>query len=1119
VPRRHVVRITRATLALAACAIGMLCAPDRAGAEEPGCGVMTVVLRPGVVAYPLPHTFLRAGSDSAWTRNGVWHSGNDYALDRLRGELRVLRVIDGIDTLWVRACWLLHPPPLEFQVQRYRPLSAPDSVPAAPPASPGQRPVTARSATVAPSGTALNLTGNKTIAVDFGSSQDAFLRQSLDLALSGTLAPGVQLTGVLSDRNTPLSATGSTQDLQALDRVLIELTAPNGRATLGDITVRNDQGEFGRVERRLQGVSGAWNVGGFQSTVAAASAQGEYNRLQFFGIDGQQGPYPMTDRDGNLGVSVVAGSEVVTLDGARLTRGEGSDYAIDYERAQITFTNRHLISSASRITVDYQFALNRFRRNFAEAGTRWDRGPGYGWVRMLHEGDDRGRPLDQTFDSVDRAALAAAGDSAARAIGPGVTPGVGDYDTVRVSPSTLIFAFAGVDSGSFAVRFARVTPGQGDYVDSALVQGRTTYHYVGPNAGSFRVGRALPLPESHQLWSSGAGLKLGALSAEVEGALSQRDLNTFSSLDDRDNTGLAGRARLRLEGRAPPGMGGSGSLELLARSVADRFQPFTRLERPFEQEAWSLPLSTDLEHQRRVELAGEWRPAFGGQFQGMIGRVNTVEGFEALRRSAEWSRDGLIVTRAMWEHADAQRAGDSDGERDHWRTEMRLSNKWIQPAIRAEADRRLFPSDSGRVGDRFRSVGFELASGSAARWHALASLDARRDGRAVPDGFQDQSLARTSKLSLESPSTGAVGAALLAQRREVSPLADPRHSRSDLASLRLRAENAARGVKGQYNLEVTSEGENQSTRSLVFVGAGRGAYDALGNFVGTGDYDLVVTVSQTLERLARAASSAHTSWDFGSSDAWRGSRVEYTFETETRRRGDLRGRDPIISPGAALGDTGLARGSVLQRLETELAPGSHSAAIRLRLERRVTADRAFANFAQTTDDRQASARWRARPGPVVSTEVEGHLRRQQAAQQLTGGAAYARTLEDVGMTGNLIYTPDSRVRAVGALELSWSRPEGAVERTRTLRVGPDLGVALGARGRAELSVRRAFLSGPPPESLLPSADAPGAARWDASSRLDYRVRESTTLGISMNVRDRARLGTNYTGRAELRAFF
>jgi hypothetical protein len=43
------------------------------------------------------------------------------------------------------------------------------------------RPVTERSPSVAAAGTDLTLSGNKSIAVDFGSGQDAFLRQSLDL--------------------------------------------------------------------------------------------------------------------------------------------------------------------------------------------------------------------------------------------------------------------------------------------------------------------------------------------------------------------------------------------------------------------------------------------------------------------------------------------------------------------------------------------------------------------------------------------------------------------------------------------------------------------------------------------------------------------------------------------------------------------------------------------------------------------------------------------------------------------------------------------------------------------------------------------------------------------------
>src|SRR5262249_3567687 len=125
------------------------------------------------------------------------------------------------------------------------------------------RPSTQRDPATAPSGSALSVNGNKTLAVEFGSAQDAALRQSLDLSVSGRIAPGVELTGVLSDRGTPLSAAGATQDIQSLDRVLVEVKAKDGAGALGDIPVTLTRSEFGRLERRVQGVAGEWHPGGF----------------------------------------------------------------------------------------------------------------------------------------------------------------------------------------------------------------------------------------------------------------------------------------------------------------------------------------------------------------------------------------------------------------------------------------------------------------------------------------------------------------------------------------------------------------------------------------------------------------------------------------------------------------------------------------------------------------------------------------------------------------------------------------------------------------------------------------------------------------------------------------
>jgi hypothetical protein len=239
-------------------------------AADPGCATVLFVLREGAVAYRLPQPFVRPGSDSVWTRAALWERGKDYALDETRGELRLLRQPVPGETLWVHTCRLLAPPPLEFQLYSWHPVAPPgdaaagaDSTVAAVALQPQARPATARSTASAPAGTELTLSGNKSIAVDFGSSQDAFLRQSLDLAVTGTLAPGVELTGVLSDRNTPLGVSGATQDLQSLDRVLIELRAPQGSAALGDVSLGLTQGEFSRLERRLQGCRGEWNGRGF----------------------------------------------------------------------------------------------------------------------------------------------------------------------------------------------------------------------------------------------------------------------------------------------------------------------------------------------------------------------------------------------------------------------------------------------------------------------------------------------------------------------------------------------------------------------------------------------------------------------------------------------------------------------------------------------------------------------------------------------------------------------------------------------------------------------------------------------------------------------------------------
>jgi hypothetical protein len=690
---------------------------------------------------------------------------------------------------------------------------------------------------------------------------------------------------------------------------------------------------------------------------------------------------------------------------------------------------------------------------------------------------------------------------------------------VRVDPATLVYVFAGPDSGHFAVQFTSVANGTGDYADSASVAGREIYHWVGAGHGAFRIGRTLPLPELHQLVAVGGTARAGPLTADVEGAASRLNPNTFSSLDDSRHSGEAGRVRVALEG-ALPGFLGAAGLAVSGRSVGSRFSSFSRLEAPFEQESWGLPLDGDLEHQRRAELSGFVRPRGGGQLSLSLARLTTLSGFDGVRRAADWQRDGRVATRLLWERSDGTLAGRQfrDGGRDHLRGETRLRLAWLEPAFHAESDQRRTPSDSIPVGDRYREWGAELASGRTLPWRASASWTTRRSAQLQSGVFVNQSDARTVRAALDSPEALAFGVSLSAQRRDILPLADPSRTRSDLATVRLRGDDRDRGLKSRVSLEVTNEGESQRTRTLTFVGSGRGAYDSFGNFVGRGDYDLVLGVAPGFDRVARAATSAGLEWQ-ASGGAARGSRLELRFEGEARRRGDLVAHDLAVSPGATLGDSGLVHGSVLQRAQAETPPEFRMGGLRLLLERRVSGDRTYDNYAQTQDDRQAALRWRSRPGPRVTGEIEAKLARHDASESLIAGSAFARRLTDAGGTGQVTVAPDARLRVAGALEITWERAADQTEATRTIRIGPDVGVALGRRGRLEQTVRRAFLSGPPPESLLPSALPAGAPRWDSQTRVDYRVRESTTFGLSVNAQEWPDRPSLVTGRADLRAFF
>ena len=88
--------------------------------------------------------------------------------------------------------------------------------------------------------------------------------------------------------------------------------------------------------------------------VAGGVAKGKFASIDLAPIDNVQGPYRLTGPNGEQFIIVLAGSERVYLDGRLQTRGFDYDYVIDYNLAEITFSPRHLITSNSRLKVDFE---------------------------------------------------------------------------------------------------------------------------------------------------------------------------------------------------------------------------------------------------------------------------------------------------------------------------------------------------------------------------------------------------------------------------------------------------------------------------------------------------------------------------------------------------------------------------------------------------------------------------------------------------------------------------------------------------------------------------------------------------------------------------------------------
>jgi hypothetical protein len=413
-----------------------------------------------------------------------------------------------------------------------------------------------------------------------GTTKDFTLNSGLRLQLSGKLSDEIEIVAALTDENTPIQPEGNTERLDELDKVFIQVKHPNASGTFGDFELQKKFGEFGLIDRKLQGLEGEFNYGGSDAYFSVASSRGKFNTNQFNGQDGVQGPYTLSGRNDEPNMIIIAGTEKVFLDGIEMKRGENNDYTIEYSIGQITFTTKRLITVVSRITVDFEYTDRQFTRNFFGAGvhTTFLNNKASLKVQYTREGDDKNSPIDVTLSDDDKKILAAAGNDRNKASKSGVSLALPDslgaihgiyaqVDTIINSvPDTFYVYKPGDPAALYNVSFSYVGEGQGDYAKQSL----GNYSFVGINQGNYAPVIFLPMPELKQVGNVVLDLiPWDGVSLSLEYAGSLWDRNTFSTLDKDKDYGYARNIFFKLDPRKIDI--GNISLGKIGFSYKDRF--------------------------------------------------------------------------------------------------------------------------------------------------------------------------------------------------------------------------------------------------------------------------------------------------------------------------------------------------------------------------------------------------------------------------------------------------------------------------------------------------------------------------------------------------------------------
>jgi hypothetical protein len=405
----------------------------------------------------------------------------------------------------------------------------------------------------------LKKSGSISRGVSFGNNQNVSLNSSLNLELSGELAPNLKIMASVTDNNIPIQPEGNTSKLQEFDQVFIQIYNDRFKLIAGDYWLAKPQGYFLTYRKRGQGLSTEFNSnttnGKWKNSLSAGLSKGKYARQVVQGIEGNQGPYKMRGNENEPFIIMLSGTEKVYIDGRLLQRGQEYDYIVNYNTSEITFTSKNIITKDVRIVVEFQYTDQSYARSLITSSNVYTSEKVIFWLNAFSEQDAKNQTLQQPLSTEQKFIMASIGDSLQLA-GSLSADSVGFlenqnmyYKMDSLGFKDLLVYSINPSKAFYQVVFSQVGANKGNYVFDRFNALGKIYKWVQPingvPQGDYEPIRLLTTPKQKQMVNSGVIFNLNAKTTlETEWAFSKNDVNTFSIIDKQNDEGFSNKSKL-----------------------------------------------------------------------------------------------------------------------------------------------------------------------------------------------------------------------------------------------------------------------------------------------------------------------------------------------------------------------------------------------------------------------------------------------------------------------------------------------------------------------------------------------------------------------------------------------